>query len=253
MKGLYLSFVINNMGLLMLKKLQLLTVLFTLLLSTNALSKLQLDYPELLVVPKASARIQQEANRQDNKLLFNWAVSASATTTLVSALLLNGNVDIGSDTKETSPKVGMAVGAFWLGTNAFLAYKYDGYLNALRDIKRMPVKTTRESLARERAAEEYINELGSLAKKVKWMSFTSNLGASAYMLANSKSESTAQVVSAISMLVSFAPLLFESRWEKVKDVHANYKKKIYAPIIGTMLYPVGDKGFIPGLMVSLNF
>ncbi len=241
------------MGLLMLKKLQSMSLLFTLIFSTNSIAKLNLDYPELLVVPKATTRLLQEVKRQDNKLFFNWGVSASATTTLIASIFQMGNVDITQDEKEVSPKVGMAVGAFWLGTNAFLAYKYKGYLSALRHVKRMPGKTKSQRLAKERTAEEYINELGSLAKKVKWMSFTSNFGASAYMMANANSESTAQVVSAISMLVSFAPLLFESRWEKVKDIHANYKKKIYAPIIGTTLFPNGKKGFVPGLLVSFNF
>ena len=165
------------MGLLMFKKIKLMSILFTLLLSVSSMAKLNLDYPELLVVPKASTRISQEVKRKDSKLSFNWAVSASAATTIVASIFQMGNVDLSRDERESSPKVGMAVGAFWLGTNAFLAYRYKGYMNALNDVRGMRVKTKSQRLAKERAAEEYINELGSLAKKIKWMSFASNFAA----------------------------------------------------------------------------
>ena len=168
-KRVYLKILTINMGLLMLKRLQSMSLLFTLLLSTNLLAKLNLDYPELLVVPKATTRLLQEVQRQDKKLFFNWGVSASATTTLIASIFQMGNVDITQDEKETSPKVGMAVGAFWLGTNAFLAYKYKGYLSALRHVKRMPGKTKSQRLAKETMQLKtfLINLLGMKASRKK--------------------------------------------------------------------------------------
>lgn len=232
---------------------RLLPMLFALLLTNDLFAKVDLDYPELQVVPLASQRILMEVKRHDSKLLFNWGVTASASMTLAASLLQFGDVNTYDDVNKASPKVGLAVGVTWLATNAILSYKYNGYLNALHSLKKMPNKTKAQILARERAAEEYINELGSLGKKIKWMSFLTNFAASAYMLSNVESDSKAEVADALALVFSFAPLLFESRWEKVRDIHADYKKKIYAPIIGTTFYDAGKKGLVPGLLVGFTF
>ncbi|GAB4021396.1 MAG: hypothetical protein Fur0010_24410 [Bdellovibrio sp.] len=211
------------------------------------------DYPELNVAPRASERLKIEAERENNnKLSFQWPFSVSALLTLTAGIMQD--VDTVSDPNERSPMVGIVVGGSWLALNAYLAYGHRGYRSAYEAIKDLPAKTEREQLTKERLAEEEINRMGLMAKRLKYISFATNGAASIYLLSNVKKDTKSQVVNGLALAGSFLPLLFTSPWENIATEQQLYKRKIFAPVASTGLLQVpGFDKTVPGLIVSATF
>lgn len=228
-----------------------LTLFCSLLLSS--ISIWASDYPELNVTPRASERLRIEAEREsNNKLGFQWQISTSALLTLTAGLMQD--VDTGSDPEENSPKIGILVGGSWLAINAYLAYGHRGYRSAYESIKDLPAKSERDQLTRERLAEEEINRLGNLAKRLKYISVVSNAAASIHLLSNVKKDTTSEVVNGLALAGSFLPLIFTSPWESVANEQQLYKRKIFSPVASTGILQVpGLDKLVPGLIVSASF
>lgn len=219
------------------------------------------DYPELSVVPRASERLESEAAREKQQ---TWQVHlpylVPATMTLASGLVLTMN-GTKSDTKpegdgtKFAPAVGIGVGAAWWAVTFGILNRLDMYSDGAAEVAKLPGKTPREQLLRERRAEETIVRAGKLANRLKWISIVTNLGSSAYMVAASKDKSFSLYFAGASAVASFTPLLFAHRWETTESLHHDYKKRIYAPIASvtpTVLSPNG-KTFSPGLLLSYQF
>lgn len=210
-------------------------------------------YPELSVSPRASERLKIE-EAENSSWLIHAPLQISAITTLAAGLnsssIKNGNSDKSAFTAAT------AVGAGWLGVSLWMQLYYKPYYLGLQSIKRIPNKSQREQLIYERMAEEHINSAASLAKKIKWISFVTNLGTSTWVMSESEAGSTGKTLGIVGAVAAFGPLLFPYRWESIAEEQKNYKKKIFGPITmntSVLNVPGEVNSFIPGMVFNTTF
>ena len=88
----------------------------------------------------------------------------------------------------------------------------------------------REQLARERVAEEAIENAARIAKRLRWLSVLSNLATAGYLAGNAQDGSLAKTVDVVALGLAFTPVIFPSRWIQVARAQEDYKKKIFGPI-----------------------
>jgi hypothetical protein len=218
------------------------------------------DYPELSVVPRASERIESESQKEKSD---GWksqlSLLAPATMSILSGAILAGSgtksdTDLGNTGAKYAPWVGIGVGAAWWAVSFAVLNSMEPYTDGWSETSKMPAKTQREQLARERRAEESIRKAGALARRLKWISVVSNLGASAFMATSAQKNSIGLYAAAASGVVALTPLLFPHPWETNERLHHEYKKRIYAPVLGaTVLSDPNGFIFSPGLQLSLRF
>lgn len=212
---------------------------------TTTVGAQDLSYPELHVTPRASARIKLETKGEANNNFKSFLpMQVSAISTFVAAYMLSGKVEDGieagdtvDDGKKAAPGVAMGISALWLGATTWASMKYRPYKSAYRKNKKMAYKSKREKLTVERLAEEEINSLKRVGKRMKWISVITNLGLGA-MLNDANPDITddqkgAKFVASLSQALAFAPLFFTTHWETVAEEQDKYKKKIYAPVAMT--------------------
>jgi hypothetical protein len=218
------------------------------------------EYPELSVVPRATERVQMEAQKdREQRWKTHLPILAPALGNLVAGttLLLNGTR---SDTHPTdtsskvAPWVGMGTGLVWTALILGVVDRQDFYQEGLIEATKIPARTQKDLLMRERLAEESIHRAGKLARKLKWLSAISNLGAGAFMIGAAKENSVASYVSIGAAATAFIPFLFPHRWELTESIHEDYKRRIYAPIAQvTLLREPSGTSFVPGLSLALRF
>lgn len=212
-----------------------------------------LQYPELMVIPRSSERLEAEAAKErENRWLSYAPIQASALMTFAAGILQEPNLS--KDPDKASRMAGLVVGGGWLATTVILSAVYKPYSDSAQEVGAMPKGSQREQLARERAAEEAIRRPARLASRLKWLSLLSNLGASGYMLWKSDFNSFSVVFDGVSAIVAMAPVIFRSPWEDVAHQQNEYKKRIYAPVAsaGFMLEPGTGKA-VPALALSMSF
>lgn len=226
-------------------------------------------YPELQVTPSASQRLLMEA-KSEKKRRSGWfsnqsAIQVSALSTFISGMYLSsnkpdysgqnlGNTEFTNKNKaaEDAAKMGMLVGAAWLGFTTYMHFKYTPYQSGYRGVHKLTTDTQKNKLIKERLAEEKITGAAEIGKRMTYLSMFTNLFATAYMADNSQDEAT--IVAGVGALLSFAPLFVRTHWEQVNEKHKIYKKKIYGPIAQTILLKdPGSKAFVPGLGASFTF
>ena len=183
-------------------------------------------------------------------------VEAPSLLNLIGGAMVYGQE--GEDKEETSKfqtqgAAAMAVGGSWLVTTIGISAFYKPYRSAYLLTKKMPAKTKREKLMRERIAEAALADASSLAKKIKYFSVVTNLAAAGIVIGSSESDS-ATLVGVAAAFGSILPLLFPYKWEKNYSRHEQYKKRIYGPVAQSdILYNQHTKKFAPGLKLSLQF
>ncbi len=225
------------------------------------------DYPELSVVPRASARLQSEAQREADREWTNFLpIQLSGLATLAAGVAAFDPSD------PSAGHLGIGIGAGWLVLTGVLSVTYEPYRSAYRyDVGPMPKGTIREQLAREREAEEDIKSIAAMGERLKWLSVVTNLGTSIYMIAKSGSNSnscvncpnssttssantTAQGFGIASAAISLFPLIFRFHWHDVAESQMDYKKRIFAPVANVTFFhdPMTGKE-VPGMALSLRF
>ncbi len=230
-------------------------------------SPITFHYPELLVTPRASARLETEAKRETKtRWSTHLPLQASALTTLFAGTMQLSNKNPVKDPDGYSGITGVATGAGWLAITLWLSASHEPYADGASEISAMPHKSDREELARERAAEESIHRAAALGQKLRWLSVISNVAASTYMLSNSVNQSFSRTVDAAALVMAFTPLVFPNHWTVVAEEQQNYKKRIYGPITeisgGAALLADTRRsapgaafasGLTPGVQLSLHF
>ncbi len=213
------------------------------------------EYPELLVTPKATERLNLQYDRENRHGMWeHLPMEISALSTLVAGTFQLFDYNKDKDPDGYSPYVGIITGGFWLGVGAFMGEYYRPYSRSLNELKKLPATNQREVLMRERLAEEAIYNIEQLATKMVWASFATNLGASVYMVSKADDKSAALVASSISAVLSFAPVLFPHPWREAGEYHREYKKKIYRPIANAaVLYHQQSGTYVPGMQLALSF
>lgn len=191
-------------------------------------------YPELQVVPSASDTLRKQAVlEQRNRWKYHIPMTASGLFTLVSGLKAIGEDD--SDDSNDISDAGLAaifVGAGTLATSVGLSAIYSPYRADYVLVRKMPSKSKRQKLERERAAEIVLSQQAGLAKRLKYITATTNFVASAAVAGMTDNMSTA-ILAGISTLVALGPIIFEHPWVEVYDNHNEFKKRIYSPIAKT--------------------
>lgn len=188
------------------------------------------DYPELAVVPRASERLRIESEREQNqRWTAHMPLAIAGATTLAGGILSEGNKD--KDNNDgVGPKIAIGVGAGWLVTAIWLHTSYRPYTSASQEVRKLPQGSMREQLIAERYAEERIAQAASLGRKIKWISFGTNLLASVASASDAEKDSAGMAVSIAAVATSFLPLLFNYPWESIQDEQQSYKKKIFGPV-----------------------
>lgn len=208
----------------------------------------ELEYPELVVAPRATERVQMEANHEYRTRWSRHIPVQLSSLALLSAALMHSSKDT---TGSYIRLGGIFVSATWLINTLVLSAVYTPYLDAYRRVKELPQNTAREKLIRERTAESAIDEAGSLGSKIMWFSFISNFPLSVYFLTSAEN----MAFPIVATVASFAPLFFQYRWQLVSSEQKDYKKRIYGPIASTFVTPPvhsKDKGSA-GVLLSFIF
>lgn len=230
----------------------------------------ELDYPELNVTPRASDRLQIEADKENAKTWLNLVpIQFSSLVTLSTGLAFtekpqDGNTNqSGSASTANAPTpsyaktVGLAVGGAWLAVTLALDMWYRPYESGFHDVNPMPRRTQREQLTRERFAETTIEEAATMGRRLMWAATATNLFASIYMLANAEKGSTGVALAAAAIPAALAPLVFQTHWQAVAAQQREYKKRIYGPISSLSVQPsiLSDTNgsLAPGMVLSLRF
>lgn len=213
------------------------------------------EYPELLVTPKASERIEMEAKRETER---RWAthlpLAIPGLMTFTAGLIQSGYVDTNQDVDKRSPMAGIVVGGGWLATSLILTLSSTPYGDAHTELQGMAKGTKREQLLRERMAEEALLRPARLASRLKWLSVLTNAAAATYMIAKAENGSFGRLVDGAALLVAFTPLIFKHSWQDAYTQQDAYKKRIYGPVAsaGWTVAHVGGKA-APAFAFSLQF
>lgn len=216
----------------------------------------QENYPELMVAPRASERLKREAV-EESKGTFttHLPVLISGLTTLGAGIASHADLDKGKDSEGIGPKIAMVVGGSWVAASLWMQMSYKPYLRGFSEVKKMPTQSTRDQLAAERMAEEHIDEAARLTRKLKWLSFGTNLLGSGYALSSAKEDSAGQAMAIVGLAGAFVPLLFPNQAEQVSDDQRSYKKKVFGPVTfgnGLLVDPVRNR-LVPGLSAVTYF
>lgn len=229
-----------------------LLILMSSLMHSSGTEAVELQYPELLVIPRASERLKQEAEYEKSNRFFGRYVGMqlSGLTTLGAGVV---QLTQAATTKQTEAGIGgLAVGSATIGFGIFAGLFYTPYASTFQDIQAMPKSTDREQIAREREAETTLENAASFGRKISWISFIANAGAGIYMVANIPSESVSVVTSPLAVAGAFLPLLFRSRWQSNYEEHSAYKKQIYGANDFSVT-PVVFAGGTTGLLGRFTF
>jgi hypothetical protein len=210
------------------------------------------EYPELLVSPSASERLNTEAKTENkHRWSAHWAVQASALTTLMAGI--SSSSDPGKETKDgtdkktkVAGKMATYIGAFWLGATTVMSATYQPYQSGVADLKSLPQGTKKEKLAYERYAEEALYAPANVACVMKWASFASNLAANALVM-SAATQSSTKVMGVIGIFGSILPLSFEHEWISVEHFQKEYKKRIYGPLSSVSVSIVPHDGVMAGM------
>jgi len=195
-----------------------------------------IDYPELQVVPRASERLESEAQfeREGGSWLNQWSFLISGTSTLAAATLTSSAAgSAASVDQQNAIKLGQIVGGLTLGVGIYYGFAKP-YDSTLEKVRRVKGKDKRSLLLKERTAEEALersaNTIGSISTLSVWANLIVSAGLASFGDANSKTYAYAGVfVSALSMMFRHP---YISNWEK----HKEYKHKIYTPLPQTSFY-----------------
>lgn len=212
-------------------------------------------YPELEVTPRASERLQIQMQYEPK---YDWTLhlplQIASLSNLIGGIMQLSTYDKSVAYGSSSGWAGIIVGGGWLAGSYFLGKQYRPYGKTMEAIAKMPGKSQREQLIRERLAEEGIRAAALSGRRIKWISFLSNLAAAGYMISKVDKKTSTNFVHLISAAAAFGPLFFPYRWERIYCEQNEYKKKIYGPIASSALFydSVSNK-FVPGLNVSLTF
>lgn len=201
-----------------------------------------LDYPELQVVPRASERIQMEAQRDWGSFVSLAPMAVSGISTFVTGMMNYNHFKASADTLTTTEKqshnnqsmVSMVIGAGTLWGIYYLNGQ-EGYSAALNNIKRVKGNDKRSEVLRERLAEEALENSARMFKLAMTMSVAVNFAANIAIRESASEE--VQTYSTISAALALLPLIMPNRFVDNYEKHLEYKRKIYTPLVSWSVAP----------------
>jgi hypothetical protein len=188
-----------------------------------------IDYPELQVVPRASERLEQEAQfeREGGSWLNQWSFLGSGTATFLASSLSLSSTSNPSIDHQNLIKISQIIGATTLGVGVYygLAKPYESAADRTRRVRG---KDKRSMLLRERAAEEALersaNTIGTISSVSLWANLVSNVLLTGYGDTNAKTFAYGSTFISVLTMMFTHPYIVN--WEK----HKEYKHKIYTPL-----------------------
>ncbi|MDQ3232174.1 MAG: hypothetical protein M3Q07_10165 [Pseudobdellovibrionaceae bacterium] len=225
------------------------------------------QYPELLVVPKASQRLATLAN-QESKSRFSTHVvlQAPAFFTLLAGLSATGMKEPQS---REAGAIASGIGLGWLIGTVGLSAMYTPYRNGQQDIAGMGDKSTEQTLIKERRAEEALYFPAYLMRRVQYISAFTNFAGAIAVTSLPEENDKVKALAGVAAVMAFLPLVFDHPWIINHDQQQEYKKKIYGPVTQLILVPqeAGDEddglqwaqarptrpALTPGIELSLRF
>lgn len=228
------------------------------------------DYPELMVTPRASDRVEMEAQKEDSR---RWS-SQLPTLVPAAAVFAAGVVQLGHTNPVDDPNkggalAGMVAGGGWLAYSIISALTENAYSVAAQELKAMPKGTVREQLTRERMAEEALRRRARQARLTRYLATVTLVGASAFMYTTAQESNkvytdangvvttgngTSRSLDLGAAVISLAPLFFPSHFEEIHKQQEAYKKRIFAPVASSALLPVASTGgYVPGMLLTWKF
>jgi hypothetical protein len=223
------------------------------------------EYPELQVVPRASERIKMEAAREseqiDKDLRF---LSVPATFTLAAGALAYGNASINDnstpaeitsqeDKNDSNALAAMIVGGAWLGAYYYYKNNFRPYAQANSKLRKMKSRTKKDQLAKERIAEEALEDSAELMDRMKWFSIITIVGSN-ITLQGSTNSNESSLLSVIGLTTSIYSAFTASRWHRNHQKHEEYKKRVFGPItVNNLLIDPFSQRLSYGLALSASF
>ena len=191
-----------------------------------------LEYPELQVVPRATDRLQYEAQYEsDKKYLVHWPLALPALATLYLGISADGEYKEGAtdsekDSADLYAQGATVIGGFWLAATGFISWMKP-YRSGYARVRKNKDTDKRGELFRERIAEETLENQANVMKTLVKLSVASSFLITA-ALASETDVDAAQL--GITALLAFTPWAFEHRHVSVWNKHLEYKRKIYTPV-----------------------
>ncbi len=219
---------------------------------------INLDYPELMITPRASKRLQMEAAAENqHQWTQNIPIQVSALSTLAAGLVLNQENHPGfsndqNNQAKSASSVAVVIGGGWLAASVLMNLNYQPYQTEWRQISTTPNGSKSEQLVRERLSEEAIHQTARLGRRLTWLSAFSNLAASTFVMASSGDSGT-KSLAGLAALAAFTPVIFNYHWSDVECEQESYRKRIYGPVVSSALFATPDHHFAPALLASLEF
>lgn len=216
-----------------------------------------LDYPELQVVPRASDRLAMESPlEKDLGLAMFWPFQLSGLATLGAGFMMKGKLKENATEQERkdadfAANTAVGMGAAWIGLTYYLL-STEPYGSELAKIKKYKGSDKRTDLLRERIAEEALQKPAELIRTLTWISFITNFGATANLFDRSTKDNN--LYPAIAGIMAFLPLIFKNRYIDNYEKHLEYKRKIYSPVVSTMLFKENvASNYTPGVLLTWNY
>lgn len=217
------------------------------------------EYPELLVTPSASKRLESEAAEENSsRYLTHLPIQAASLLVFSAGLMALDDGPLESQEAGEKPMArwagigAMSSGLGWLAITGALSAVHKPYTKGRDAVAQMPAGTKRQLLEKERAAERFLAAPASLGTRVQWLSIFFNFSMSAFVVSATEDKMT-KVVGAAAALGSFTPLLFSSRWIETYDSHQDYRKRIYGPVgEAKLLHNPWAKQMVPGYSLTWN-
>lgn len=205
-----------------------------------------LDYPELQVAPRASERMIQMAQlEQDQMWLNQWTIMTSGFMTLATGFKNLGQY------KQTNPTDGekkdsdmasntaIGVGAGWLVLGGYLMSKKP-ISNRMGELRKLSAKDRRTELSRERYAEEILETVSETQQTLNTLSVITNFAGSLYVTSYAATDEN-KVLGILAVTASVLPWVFPTMYTTGYKKHLEYKRKIYAPLVWMDFKPVNSE------------
>ncbi len=226
--------------------------MFEPLMAAPPASKEGYQYPELLVVPKASQKLASEAKAETkNRFRAHYILQIPAIMTLTAGLGASGMQDAKS--KEVGG-IATGVGLGWLLTTVGLSMMYTPYATGQAEVNALADKNLEQNLLKERRAEEALALPAYMMRRIQYISAVTNFGASIAVTSLEEDNQKVKAIAGLAAAAAFLPLIFEHPWISTYDQQQDYKKKIYGPVAQlTMLSQPKTGHLTPGLELSLRF
>jgi len=191
------------------------------------------EYPELLVTPLASDRLERESKKNKASSISSFIpYQVSGFMTLVAALQVIRAANPLKEDEASRYYIGLSgivIGGGWFAATTAMSFAYNPYASDLNEIRKMSKQSKRDSLARERAAEETLIDAGMFARRLSWMSLISN-GAVGVAMVSASKEPLQRIAAGAALGGALLPVLFKHHWRATADAHEDYKKRIYGPL-----------------------